>query len=238
MKGLLFATATALAFASMVVRAGPSPDDLDQWTAHYYLDPKPDGVDAALRAITAKGFFENDDVQAPLSGFFTEVFRANPDRIEGWITPYIGVARRHILYSALWMANSKSSRAALERLANGATPDEARSLRSLLTTPPPTIESMAIDSPAALDYLWGCFLASGSDVPVLRIIDQLKLADVRGNLNAMMIGGAAQWSLSSNARQHDKVLSIVKVRMSTADRDTKAKLQEILSGIETERAKK
>ena len=238
MKGLLFATVAGLALASIAVRAGPSPDDLDRWTAHYYLDPQPDGVDAALRAITAKGFFENDNVQAPLSGFFTEVFRANPDRIEGWITPYIGVPRRHILYSALWMANSKSSGAALERLANGATPDEARSLRSLLSTPPPTIESMAIDSPAALDYLWGFFLASGSDVPVLRIIDQLKLADVRGNLNAMMIGGAAHWSLSSNARQHDRVLSIVKARMLTADGDTKAKLQEILLGIEAEGANK
>jgi hypothetical protein len=116
--------------------------------------------------------------------------------------------------------------------------EEGTALRVLRGSLPPTIESIPIDSPATLDFLWGCFFASGSDVPVLRIIDQMKLANRRGDANAMLIGGAAQWSVSANARQHEKVLAIVKERAKTADPETKAKLDEIASAVEAERPKK
>lgn len=205
---------------------------------YYYLDPRPDEVPAALQAVTAKGFFENDDVQAPLSGFFAEVFRANPDKLDGWIKPYVGVPNRHILYSGLWMANSKESKLALERLAKGASPEEAKRLRGLLASPPPTVESMNIDSPASLDYMWGAFSASGAEAPVLRVIDQIKLVKTKGDVGTMMIGGAAKWSVSANARQHDKVLKIVKAQATSADPETREHLKEILKGIEAEKSKK
>ena len=211
--------------------------NLDEWMAYYYLNPEPDKIALALETITSKGFFENDDVQAPLSGFFSEVFIANPKRISAWVEPYIGVSKRHILYSALWASNSTQGRAALERMAKAESPEQAKKIRSLLASPPPTVESMSINSPAALDYLWGHFMASGSVAPVNRIIDQMKLADSKGNVEAMLIGGAAQWSVSANARQHKKVLEIVKARSGTADPQTKKLLNKILAGINAENIK-
>jgi hypothetical protein len=238
MNRVLLIPLALLAFSCASAKERTPPEQLEQWMAYYYLDPRPEDVAAALQAVTAKGFFENDNVQAPLTGFFTEVFRANPKRLDEWIKPYIGVPDRHILYSGLWMANSKESKAALERLAKGATPEEAKRLRGLLASPPPTIESMDIDSPALLDYLWGCFSASGAEAPVLRVIDQIKLVKTKGDVGTMMIGGAAKWSVSANARQHDKVLKIVKARAATADAETKEHLAEILKGIEAEKSKK
>lgn len=226
----------AFSFANAAERT--PPEQLEQWVTYYYLDPRPGEVSAALQAATAKGFFENDNVQAPLTGFFTEVFRTNPNRLDEWIKPYIGIPGRHILYSGLWMANSKESKAALERLAQGAAPEEAQQLKSLLASPPPTIESMDINSPASLDYLWGSFSASGADAPVLRVIDQIRLVATKGDVNTMIIGGAAKWSVLANARQHDKVLKIVKARAETADAETKKHLAEILNGIEAEKSKK
>lgn len=225
-----------LSAASAQERA--TPDQLEQWMAYYYLAPHPEEVASALEAVTAKGFFENDDAQAPMSGFFTEIFRANPDKVGEWVKPYMGIPSRHILYSALWMANSKESRTALEKMAQRAAPEEAKALRALASSPPPTVESMTIDSPASLDYMWGYFSASGSDKPVLRVIDQMKLGNTKGNASAMLIGGAAQWSVSANARQHEKVLKIVKANVKTADPETKALLEEILAGIDAEKAKK
>src|SRR5690606_1542126 len=128
---------------------------------------------------------------------------------------------RHILYSALWMANSPQSRAALKHLSESSAPSDADRLRSLIETTPPTIESMNINSPAALDYLWGSFMATGAAEPVLRVIDQMKLSDVKGNTEVMMIGGAASWSVSANARQHPRVLEILQQRRNTADPETK-----------------
>ena len=238
MMRYVFACFVLFAFSCAGAKDRVPPEELEQWMTYYYVQPQLNKIGAALKALTAKGFFENDDVQAPLSGFFTEVFRANPGRIEGWVKPYIGIPNRHILYSALWMANSKQSRAAIEHMANSASSEEATRLRSLLSSDPPTVTAMSIDSPASLDYLWGCFMASGSEAPVLRIIDQMKLSKTKGNVNAILIGGAAQWSVSANARQHKKVLRIVKERVKTADAETKMLLEEILEDMETEKAKK
>lgn len=209
-----------------------SPEQIDEWATYYYLDPRPEDVAAALQTVSKQGLFENDGAQAPLSGFFAEVFRGNPSRITEWVKPYVGVPGRHILYSALWMANSKEAKSALEVLARGAGAEEAKQLRALISSTPPTMESMKIDSPAALDYLWGSFMATGSEVPVIRIIDQIKRVNAKGNVGEMLIGGAAQWSVSANARQHKKVLQIVKARAASADAETKGLLQEIISGAE------
>ena len=116
MKRFFFVWAALAVLACANAKEQASPDQLEQWMTYYYLAPKPNEVPEALRAVAAKGLFENDDAQAPLTGFFTEVFRANPSKLEQWVSPYAGVPKRHILYSALWMANTKQSRAALEQL--------------------------------------------------------------------------------------------------------------------------
>ena len=238
MKRILLILVSLLTVSSASAKGLASPDQLDEWMTYYYLDPAPSEIPKALQAVSARGFFENDNVQAPLSGFFAEVFKANPGKLQEWVKPYIGVPRRHILYSALWMANSNEAKVALEQLAKGAAPEEAAQLRKLAASTPPTISSMEIDSPAALDYLWGCFMATGSDTPVLRIIDQIKLANVKGNVAVMMIGSAAEWSVSANARQHKRVLQIVRAKAKTADPETRAVLLKILSGIAAQGAKK
>jgi hypothetical protein len=67
---------------------------------------------------------------------------------------------------------------------------------------------------------------------VNRIIDQVGLADKKGNTSLMLIGGAAQWSLSANVRQHARVLRIVKARAATATGDQRKVLDEILQAAQ------
>ena len=235
-------TIAVLAILALLTGAGmqehASPAQLDDWMAHYYLNPQPDRVAEALREVEKQGLFDNDNVQAPPSGFFAEVFRANPARVADWVKPYRGIPDRHIIYSALWMANSKETKAALETLAKAATPEEGKRLQALALSDPPTTQSMSIDSPASLDYLWGAFMASGSEAPVLRIIGQMKRANAKGYIAETLIGGAAQWSVSANARQHQKVHSIVVASVATSDAETKELLKGIIASIERERSTK
>ena len=238
MRKLVFFLALALVSAGTGSRERVSAQNVEAWVGSYYLAPKPDEVADALAVLAAKGLLESGPAEAALSGFFAEVFRANPGRVEDWVQPYMGLPKRFVIYTALWMAHSRESMFALGRMSDVAPIEEGPALRVLRGSLPPSIESMPIDSPATLDFLWGCFFASGSEVPVLRIIDQMKLADRRGDANAMLIGGAAQQSVSANARQHERVLSIVKERAQAADPETKAKLDEISSAAEAERAKK
>lgn len=235
MKKLVLAFSISLFLLSNAfAQSDQGMQNLEEWTTYYYNNPEPDKIAPVLKVITDRGYFENDNAQAPLTGFFTEVFIANPERISAWVKPYIGIPKRHILYSALWMCDSAQCRAVLEQMAKAESPEEAKKISALLASPPPTIESMSINNPAALDYLWGRFMASGSAAPVERIIDQMKLAGSKENVEAMLIGGAAQWSVLANARQHKKVLEIVKNRRNNADPQTKALLNEILASINAE----
>jgi hypothetical protein len=120
-------------------------------------------------------------------------------------------------------------------MARALNQDERQQLSSLIATAPPTVESMDIDGPAALDYLWGRFMASGSETPVNRIIDQMKLVGTRGNVKLLLIGGAAQWSVAANARQHKRVLAIVKARAERAYPVTREILSKVVADVEKEK---
>ena len=49
----------------------------------YYRAPEPAKIDAALKALDAVPL--KPQALAPILGFFYEVFRANPDRVPGWL---------------------------------------------------------------------------------------------------------------------------------------------------------
>jgi hypothetical protein len=238
MRRLLLLLALVLGCGAPWGKERLSDQNIEAWVTSYYLAPTPGEVADALAVLAAKGLLGNGQAESPLSGFFAEVFRANPGRIDQWVQPYVGVPNRSVIYTALWVAYSNESMFALRRMADMAPMEEGTTLRVLRSSPPPTIETIPIDRPSALDFLWGSFWATGSDVPVLRIIDQMKLANRRGDANAVLIGTTAQSSVSAAARQHAKVLAIVKERARTADPETRVKLDEIISSIETERAKK
>ena len=186
--------------------------DFEQWVSFYYVHPAPEEVAEALRTVDLEDYFQNDNVQAPLSGFFAEVFRANPERISKWVAPYAGRKSMHILYSALWVADSIQSKAALASLQATSTPADSQLIQSLLVGGPPSISDTTVDSPAVLDYLWGRFMGSGAEEPVIRVIREIQGASPSGSTAQMLISGAAKWSVSANARQHIRVLEIVKAQ--------------------------
>ena len=124
MSKLLFVLALALVSADADSRERVSAQNVEAWVTSYYVAPKPDEVAEALAVLAAKGLLESGQAEAALSGFFAEVFRANPGRVEGWVQPYVGLPKRFVLYTALWMAHSRESMFALRRMADMAPFEE------------------------------------------------------------------------------------------------------------------
>src|SRR4030095_12620547 len=161
MSKLLFVLALTLVSAGTDSRERVSAQNVEAWVTSYYLAPKPDEVADALAVLAAQSLLERGEAQAAHLGFVAEVFRANPGRVEGWVQPYLGLPKRFVIYTALWIAHSRESMFALGRMADVAPFEEGTALRVLRGSLPPSIESIPIDSPATLDFLWGCFFASG-----------------------------------------------------------------------------
>src|SRR5262245_17672008 len=106
MRELLLVLSLALSCGSSGGKDRVSDRNIEAWVTTYYLAHKSDEVADALSVLAAKGLLGGGKAEATLSGFFAEVFRANPGRVDQWVQPYVGVPKRDVIYTALWVANT------------------------------------------------------------------------------------------------------------------------------------
>lgn len=204
-----------------------SQADVVQWMTYYYLHPQPDLLVPALQYADSTGLIEKG--QAPLTAFVSRVFAQNPDRIKDWANDLKGLSNRSkpMLWSALWWSTTIPGKEALDSLMTTLTEKQKTEVISQMAHPAEPIEQMEIKSPEVLDELWGAFSATGDVKYVNRLMTVLPWAqNANGDLNRMMIGSAARWSLTSNAQQHPLVL-----KACIEARSTKPELKSLLDRV-------
>ena len=86
-----------------------------------------------------------------------------------------------------------------------------------------------------LDDLWQYYFETHDEIAVRRIISLLPWRK-DGSGMQIVLGGAADWSLHSNAYQHDDVYSICQKMLSNGDEKTKALLIELLAEVDKRKA--
>ncbi len=210
----------------------------DRWFQGYYLDPEPQRVEEYLRFVDGDGLLKRQGAQVVITSFLAEIFRANPDRIADW-SERLGDTSlncRRVVVSALWMAQVDELETRL-RAAAGPDGDDTM-LAPLLTTSPPADEDIPITSPSVLDMFWGMFMASGDAQHVRRIIKVLQWSEDESDTARLLIGGAARWSLTSNAVEHDRVLEICRAALEDQTARAAAVLAEVIQKAEEKRAAK
>ncbi|MES9946101.1 MAG: hypothetical protein ABW080_14190 [Candidatus Thiodiazotropha sp.] len=140
--------------------------------------------------------------------FLAEFFRQNEGRIPSWEKQLqqIPQTEDQILLRSLWQANTKET---LKVLAHWPDTNTGKIIEQVKQTPPIDLKTTSVDSPEILDMLWATFFASGNPFYVERIIGVLDLPTDTGQkqtrIKNMLLVGAAKWSLSSNAVQHELV---------------------------------
>lgn len=174
--------------------------ELNVFLHSYYLQPRPDLVADAIRALSSSAVLSDETTVPPIAGFFSEVFAANPEKLAEWQTLIEEQDER--AKNALNLALSISQ-------AGGAL----------------QIKDM---SASANDLFWGAFFASGKPEYVLKLVDQLKYYDERDDAGLFAAGAAAKWSLASNARQHEKVRSILEGARVTSQGRMRDLIEEVL----------
>ncbi|MES9970703.1 MAG: hypothetical protein ABW092_11775 [Candidatus Thiodiazotropha sp.] len=183
------------------------PHRLSQWLTYYYKNPHSDSDIEYIKEIFQIGLF-NASNSTPLTMFLAEFFRQNEARIPGWEKQLhqIPQAQDHLLLRALWQANSGAT---LKVLARWPDKNREKTIQTIKQTPPVDLETLSISSPEMLDMLWATFFASGNPRHVERIISVLDLptnsVQKQARVDNLLLVGAAKWSLSSNAVQHELV---------------------------------
>jgi hypothetical protein len=212
-------------------------EQLNEWTMHYYEHPRPDLTVSAVEFMANSGELSNKGAQPPIGAFLSQVFVQNPESVGQWQAQLRNGPddQEKILALASWMSDSKDSLPLLKSLASGSSASVGEYAKGLLATHPPDLLGDDVASAGFLDMLWGSFFATGSEKYVQRIISTLPLAKAEGDVQKKLIGAAAQWSLTSNATQHTRVMEICEADLKKLPVDQKDALAEVIKRAREEK---
>ena len=204
-------------------------EQLNEWMMHYYQHPRSDLTVSAVEFMAKSGELANKGAQAPIGAFLGQVFIQNPQKVEPWFSQLKNGEdnQKQVLALALWIANTEAFAHFLQTLEPGSSPSVSEYVKGLLATRSPDLLTDEVTNAGFLDMLWGSFFATGDERYVRRIIGKLPWAKT-DNIQQELIGGAAQWSLTSNAAQHVRVLDICKAELSTLPADQKDILASVI----------
>ena len=226
-----------VAFAAPASAEFQSQEDVSKWLTFYYQMPEPNRLPEAVEYMSQSGMLDNQDAMAPIFGFISGVLSDNPGQAAGWVDMLSSLKEEHlgVVVLGIWYANlPESQNIAYTILDNH--PSLNKQFVFLREGKPMTVDQIPVEQGAwVLDALWGKFMATGRKEPVERIMAVLPWIDIKGDVNRLLVGGAARWSLASNAVQHDLVFKFCEEAMKNQSEEVTLKLQEVLENSEKDR---
>lgn len=236
MKQLWRGRACALGvLLSLTIGTSPAevPDKrqrLGTWMAHYYEHPEPEALAGWMREVSASGILEKTSARYPVMIFVSELASQNPGKVAAWCDGLANLptANRAVFAWSFRNAGAPGSERCLKEL----PADAEAALRDLKVFSP---LQRAPVTPGDLDLLWAVFVATGDERPVHMIVDVLSWPlperGATGSVEALLLNGAAKWSLASNARQHARVRRILEQRQGEASGSLRQALDELLAKL-------
>ena len=194
--------------------------EMSAFLTGYYKKPDPAKIPAAFAAFLKWDAEDTPGKRAydPLMWLcgFAELYKLNPQLRPGLIKSAAEYSDIHKLYVALILAEAGAEDAELA----AADPELKRLFSEIKTKGATPLAFETITNPAQLDALWMKFLVTGKFEPIRRLVYELRKRDGAMTLDELkklgrkptekeiekvmpsLIGGAAEWSLASNAKQH------------------------------------
>ncbi len=198
-----------------------------EWMAHYYEHQDSDALPKWIKEISANGGLNKPTARFPVLVFVSELARQHKEKVDAWCAALSDLPVEHRVAISWSFKNSGATN--LDRCTKG-FPDET--LAKLADAKPYSPLNKPASKPGDLDVLWAVFMATGDESPVNMIIDVLARPlpgkGMPGSVEALLMNGAAKWSLALNARQHPRVKSIVTQRASSAEGLLRQGLDEVL----------
>jgi hypothetical protein len=233
LRSLLIAVALVCSPAFAAVEKF-TDDALGRWITYYYVKPEPDRVAEAIRSASSKGFMEAGQKAPPFFGFIAGVISKNPAIAQRLVEQLksLPIADQPALVLGLWYSTYPEAKPLLEQLRKS-MPEHKDMIDNMLANGRPSLLELPLEQgPWVLDALWGYFMATGDDAPVARIISALPWVNVRGDTSRLVVGGAARWSLISNAIQHKPIMAACRKELASRPKEVTDVLREVIAEAE------
>ena len=234
LRSVLFAFALVCFPALAAEENFSDANALGRWITYYYSKPEPQRVAEAIRAASSLGFMKNGQKAPPFIGFIAGVMSKNPSMAQSLAEQLTSLPEvdQPVLILGVWYSANPDAKPLLERLTKS-MPNHKKMIDQLLVNGRPSLLDLPLEQGTwVLDALWGNFMATGDDAPVARIISALPWVNVRGDVSRLLVGGAARWSLISNAIQHKPVMAVCRKELASQPKDVMEVLREVIAEAE------
>jgi hypothetical protein len=210
------------------------PEIVLGWINDYRLDPTPERLPDAFKAMREQGQFKEVESAGIYVGFIAGVIGANPDKAEKLIAamfpmppPDQVVVVKAIAYSGL--ADWKELLGKfVERM-----PARKVIIERYLYGKLPVLRDLPLDSPMGVDANWGYYFATGSSEPIQRLVRTLAWSREKNNVEKLTIGSMVKWTLAQNASKDHDLLSYLKTSLPHQPDAVAKPLEEVIEGAET-----
>ncbi len=186
----------------------------------YYEKPDPASVVEILKVFHAIPGHPVT-VHPPIEAFLAGVIGSEPSIIGPLIPLYAEQAENVMLglARAILMSGREDWKVHIERL-KVRWPEHAKTITEIAAKgPQPLSELDPLSHASVIDLNWAYFGATGSARPIARIVTALEGVLETADVNRLMIGYSAKWSIASMAMQNPKVTEICKGLLKGPNRD-------------------
>jgi hypothetical protein len=239
-----------------------TPEAILGWMNTYRTRPDPSVVPQIVKALSRAGTLRDPESAGVYVGFVAGVLGSNPNQTEQLLHRMLPLppedqwlAVRAVAYSGLpnWrhVLNGLSGRlparrAMIAKYVGGDLP-------SLFDLAPEREKSAwekvkqafgrdkrsaneknwALDmSPELLDTLWGYYFATGGYGPLVRIVAMLPWSKEKDNVEKLMLGAMAKFTLARNASRDDMLLTQLRRVARHQDKDTGEVLRQVIDAAD------
>jgi len=233
-----------------------------KWINGYRHHPDPDRLPAVVHALSAMQAFKAAESSGPYVGFIAGVLGTNASHAEDLIAKMLPidpsdhwVLVRAVAYSGLpnwrellatFVDRMATRRAMIDKYLDGKLPRLEQidfraekpgmidKIKSSLHIGKDQKKAVALEpTPELIDVLWGYYLATGSYVPIERVIKLLPLSNDKDNVDSLTTGSAAKFTLASNAVRDADLLAMLKWADKDQPKEVKVVLDDVIETAET-----
>lgn len=212
-----------------------STEHVLKWINAYRKKPDPKHFDEAVRAMFAFQLFKDVENAGVYIGFMGGVIGSDPAKAEQTVTSLFPMAPEDqaVLIKAISFSGLPDWKDLLKRFVER-MPARKVMLEKYLYGKVDTLAEVPLDTGAfALDANWGYYFATGSPVPIRRIITALEWAKEKNSVEKLTAGSMARWTLAQNASRDMDLLRLLKQEYPQVTGEARPVLKDVIEAAET-----
>lgn len=231
--GLSLGGAVHAATAGLGGQRFASQDQLLQFMNTYRARPRPKLLAPAIHSMSDFGLLGDEEASGMYVGFIAGVVAGNQLKAESLIAGALpmrpdeqAAVVKGIAYSGL--PNWRSILNDFVLL----MPERRILIDHYVTGQAPLLMDIPVDSGRTLDTLWGYYLATGYYEPVQRIIGALAWSSNRDDLDKLLVGSMAKWTLATNAARDPGLLKLFYTEAAVQPEPVAKPLKDVIQAVE------